>query len=119
VTVRVLLADDEPGIRLVVSLNMRRRGWEVEAVADGLEALDAAAMGGHDVIVLDQLMPELTGIEVAERLGPGRTAPTLIYSAYLDEDVQRRADELGCPTVDKAAIPQLLDLIERLTADEG
>ncbi|MEX1178118.1 MAG: response regulator [Nitriliruptor sp.] len=111
---RVLLADDDAGIRLVVSLNMERRGWQVDTATDGDDALVRARGAAYDVIVLDQLMPGQTGIEVAEALD--RDVPIIIYSAFLDRDVEERANELGCPTVGKADIPELLAMIETFGA---
>lgn len=111
-SLHVLLADDEAGIRTVLSLHMKRRGWDVVAVRDGEEALAAARSGGHDVLVLDQRMPGLTGLEVAEALTT--EVPVIIYCAYLDADLQRQAQELGCHTVPKAGVNELLDHIEQL-----
>lgn len=113
-TLHVLLADDEASIRTVLALHMQRRGWDVLTVRDGEEALAAARAGGHDILVLDQRMPGLTGLEVARALGA--EVPVIVYSAYLDEDLQRQARELGCHTVPKADMTGLLDHIDRLTA---
>ncbi len=112
---RVLLADDDAGIRLVVSLNLQRRGWEVDTAVDGDDALSQATSGRYDAIVLDQLMPGLTGIEVAERLT--RDVPVILYSAFVDDSVQRRATDLGLPTVGKADIPELLAMLDEVLAD--
>ncbi|MEX1162924.1 MAG: response regulator [Nitriliruptor sp.] len=111
---RVLLADDDAGIRLVVSLNLQRRGWDVDTAVDGDDALAQATSGVYDAIVLDQLMPGMTGIEVAEHLT--RDVPVIIYSAFVDDHVQRRAAELGLPTVGKADIPELLAMLDELRA---
>ena len=112
-TLRVLLADDEAGIRTVLRLHLQRRGWEVLTVPDGEQALAAARSGGYDVLVLDQRMPGLTGLEVARALAT--EAPVIIYSAYLDDDLHRQARELGCHTSTKTDITALLDRIEQLT----
>lgn len=110
---RVLLADDELPVRTVVRLNMERRGWTVDAVEDGEQALHrATTTDGYDAIVLDQRMPGLTGIEVARRLE--REVPVIIHSAYLDDDLERQAVELGCHTIGKADIAQLMGKIEEL-----
>ena len=113
-TLHVLLADDEAAIRTVLVLHMQRRGWDVVAVRDGEEALAAARAGGHDVVVLDQRMPGLTGLEVARALAT--EVPIILYSAYLDADLQRQARELGCHTVAKADMTELLDHIEQVAA---
>jgi CheY-like chemotaxis protein len=112
-TLHVLLADDEAAIRTVLGLHMQRRGWDLDAVRDGEEALAAARAGGYDVLVLDQLMPGLTGLEVARALAT--EVPIILYSAYLDDDLKRQARDLGCHTLPKANMTELLDHIEQLT----
>lgn len=113
-TLHVLLADDEAGMRTVLELHMKRRGWEVVAVRDGEEALTAALADGYDVLVLDQLMPGRTGLEVARALAT--EVPIIIFSAYLDDDLKQQAHDLGCHTVSKANLTELLDRIQELAA---
>ena len=114
-SVRILLADDEYAIRRVLVLHMQRRGWAVDAVQDGDEALACGREGGHDVLILDQRMPGLTGLEVARELDVD--VPVVLYSAYLDEDLQRQANELGCRTMRKADIDELMVYLEGLAAE--
>jgi CheY-like chemotaxis protein len=67
--VRVLVADDEEDIRLLVCLAVGRAGCTVVgAVADGAEALASARTLLPDLVVLDVSMPEATGLEVCEAL---------------------------------------------------
>ncbi|QXG75332.1 response regulator [Modestobacter sp. L9-4] len=66
---RVLVADDEEDIRLLVTLAVRRAGCSVvAAVADGAQALAAARAELPDLVVLDVSMPEATGLEVCAAL---------------------------------------------------
>jgi CheY-like chemotaxis protein len=108
----ILLADDEPSIRFVLALHMQRRGWTVDEVADGTEALHSACEHGYDAVVLDQRMPGLTGTEVARELR-GST-PVFIFSAYVDDDLDAQARTLGCRAVDKHDIDGLLASLEAL-----
>ena len=67
--VRVLVADDEEDIRLLVCLALRRAGCTVvAAVEDGAQALAAARAQRPDVVVLDVAMPGVAGLEVCEAL---------------------------------------------------
>ena len=68
-TARVLVADDEPDIRLLVTLAVGRAGCQVvAAVADGTAALAAALTERPDLVVLDVSMPGATGLEVCAAL---------------------------------------------------
>jgi len=65
---RILVADDEPGIADPISYAFRKEGFEVETVYDGQSALDKALGFRPHVMVLDVMMPRLTGYEVCRRL---------------------------------------------------
>jgi two-component system alkaline phosphatase synthesis response regulator PhoP len=65
---RILIADDEPGIANPISYAFRREGYEVETVYDGQAALDKALSFRPHVMVLDVMMPKLTGYEVCRKL---------------------------------------------------
>ena len=73
VPARVLVADDEPDIRVLVTLAVAKAGCQVvAAVADGTAALAAALADPPDLVVLDVSMPGATGLEVCASL---RAAP--------------------------------------------
>lgn len=65
---RVLVADDEESIRSAIVYALKREGFEVATAADGEEALEKAASFRPDLIVLDVMMPKLSGYEVCRRL---------------------------------------------------
>jgi DNA-binding response OmpR family regulator len=88
VSPRVLLADDEPDILAPVSYALRSEGFEVETAADGQEALDAARRGDFDVVVLDIMMPRLSGTEVCKRLRAESIVPIIMLTAK-DAEVDR------------------------------
>jgi DNA-binding response OmpR family regulator len=85
---RILLADDEPDIVTPVSYALRAEGFEVEAVGDGEQALDAARTGTFDVVVLDVMMPKLSGTEVCKRLRAHSIVPIIMLTAK-DAEVDR------------------------------
>jgi two-component system response regulator MtrA len=59
---RVLLVEDDPSIREITTLGLRRAGLAVEAAANGREALDRFRGQPSDLIVLDEMLPELDGL---------------------------------------------------------
>src|ERR671918_1916268 len=63
----VLVADDEPSIRHVLTLVLADKGYEVRAVADGDEALRELAARPYDAVVCDVRMPRVDGLELLRR----------------------------------------------------
>jgi DNA-binding response OmpR family regulator len=79
---RILLVDDDPGIVDVVSYSLEREGYEVETATDGNEALAAASQRRLDLVILDLMLPEVSGEEVCRRLRTaGNTVPILMLTA--------------------------------------
>lgn len=66
---RVLIADDDEDIRLLISMRLRRDGHEVTAFGDGQSAWDAlvASPGAYELAILDNSMPGLSGLEVTAK----------------------------------------------------
>ena len=64
----VLIADDDPDIRMLVRLRLERSGYTVVAANDGVEALQLAAECHPDLAILDVSMPGLSGVEVTRAL---------------------------------------------------
>jgi CheY-like chemotaxis protein len=65
---KLLIADDEPLMRRFVKMVLEQQGHEVTAVEDGKQALETARAGEFDGIVLDIMMPHMTGLECLQRL---------------------------------------------------
>ena len=79
---RILLVDDDPGIVDVVSYSLEREGYEVETAADGSEALAATTRRRFDLLVLDLMLPELSGEEVCRHVrAAGNTVLILMLTA--------------------------------------
>jgi CheY-like chemotaxis protein len=96
--VRVLVADDEPPIRLLCEVNLALAGMEVLKAADGMEALEVARAEAPDLILLDLMMPRLDGWTVAGELAADeRTSgiPVVFLTARATTADRRRAQELG------------------------
>lgn len=67
-TIRVLVADDDPLIRQLITMNLELEGYEVHPAADGVEALEVAARVGPSAATVDVMMPRLDGFAVAAAL---------------------------------------------------
>ena len=78
----LLVVDDEPNIRELLSASLRFAGFEVTAVGTGRDALDSARQRQPDLVVLDVMLPDLDGFEVLRRLRGGhRALPVLFLTA--------------------------------------
>ena len=93
---RILVVDDEPNIREVVELYLRREGFEVEVAADGAAALAAVEEKLPDLIVLDLMLPVMGGIQVTRALRQGDyDIPIIMLTAKGDEADRISGLELG------------------------
>jgi two-component system chemotaxis response regulator CheY len=121
----MLIVDDELDMRMLVRIviEMANNGLDIVGeAADGPEALqiwrDLDGPPVPDVVILDNRMPGLSGLEVAEQILQERPDQLiLLYSAFLDDAVRARAAEIGVTRcVSKQELDALPDLVRRLTA---
>jgi DNA-binding response OmpR family regulator len=87
---RALVVDDEPNISELVSVYLEGAGFAVDHAADGAEALSLAEAGGHDVIVLDIMLPVMDGVEVCRRVRERSDVPIIMLTAR-DSDLEKVA----------------------------
>jgi DNA-binding response OmpR family regulator len=78
---RILVVDDEPGIVDLVSYGLRREGYDVESVGDGREALERAREEQFDLILLDLMLPGMSGTDVCRTLRGESDVPILMLTA--------------------------------------
>jgi two-component system, OmpR family, response regulator len=81
---RVLVVDDEANIVEVISMALRYQGFEVETAATGREAVAAVGRFKPHLMVLDVMLPDMEGFEVAERLGAQRAGVPIIFLTARD-----------------------------------
>ena len=113
---RVLVAEDEPRLGAFLEEALGEAGWEVERCDTGPGALSAARAGTHDVLLLDWVLPGLTGPEVVRQLrDDGSSLPVLLLTAR--GDVRDKVEGLDAGADDHLAKPFDLDeLLARLRA---
>lgn len=94
----VILAEDDPDIQLVARLALKRAGFAVRVVSNGLEALEAVRTDPPDVVLLDWMMPELDGPETCRQLKANPATahlPVIFLTAKSQESEIQRGLGLG------------------------
>jgi two-component system response regulator RegX3 len=82
---RVLVVDDEEAIRDAVAYVLRSDGHEVEVASTGADAVEAAAADSFDLVVLDVMLPDISGVEVARRVRAESDVPIIMLTARSSE----------------------------------
>jgi two-component system OmpR family response regulator len=86
---RVLVVDDEPNILDVISMALRFHGFDVETAATGEQALAAATAFKPQLMVLDVMLPDIEGFDVARRLGARRADIPIIFLTARDDTADK------------------------------
>ena len=115
VCLHVLVVEDDPTVREVVTRYLEHEGIRVDAVGDGNEALERAAECWPDLVVLDLMLPGLDGLEVCRRLRAHAPVPVIMLTARGDEEDRIVGLELGADDyISKPFSPR--ELIARVKA---
>lgn len=112
---RILVVEDEPSIREVLSLYLRRAGYEVEVTGDGRAALESLADWMPDLVVLDLMLPHVDGLEITRWLRERGDTPIIMLTARREEPDRIAGLEMGADDyVVKPFSPQ--ELVSRVRA---
>lgn len=95
VTRTILVVDDEPHIRDLVRLYMKREGFNVREASDGQEGLSLARTTQPDLVVLDLMLPKFDGWEVCRELRKDNSVPIIMLTARDDEADKVLGLEMG------------------------
>ncbi|TIC81784.1 response regulator [Nocardioides sp. GY 10127] len=115
---RLLVVEDDRDLRLLLRYVLVRAGHDVSTVADGATALHASAVDRFDLVLLDNLMPGMDGVEVLEALSRRRREcrpRTLVLSGLVEPEDVRRYFDLGALGVVAKPFAQA-DLLDRVAA---
>ncbi len=92
---RVLVVDDDETIRRTLRINLRARGYDVEVVGSGLDALSTLEDAPPDLVILDLGLPDVDGVEVLRRLRRTSRVPVVVLSARHQSDDKVEALDEG------------------------
>jgi two-component system, OmpR family, alkaline phosphatase synthesis response regulator PhoP len=119
---RILIADDEPDVLLIVAERLRRNGHEVEYAPDGTQAIEKAEKIAYSLLILDIRMPGHTGYEVCEYVRKseknGKT-PVLLMSAFPEEKEKWGKSKADAFLAKPFETGQLVAVVERLLKEKA
>jgi len=84
----ILVVDDDPGVLDVVSFMLRREGFDVDEERDGTAALEAARTRNYDIVILDIMLPGVSGTDICRELRSESDVPILMLTAR-DAEIDR------------------------------
>ena len=82
---KILIVDDEPHIRQLISKYASYEGYDVSCAEDGAEAVELCRFNDYDIIIMDIMMPLLNGFEASREIRKLRNTPIILLSAKGEE----------------------------------
>lgn len=121
----ILLVEDEAAYRDTLAFNLRRDGYDVVAVADGREAVDVFERVQPDIVLLDLMLPGLSGTEVCRQIRQKSTVPVIMLTAKDSEIDKVVGLEIGAddyvtkPYSYRELVARMRAVLRRGAGDEG
>ncbi|HNX92096.1 MAG TPA: response regulator [Syntrophomonas sp.] len=93
---KILIVDDQKGVRRLLEELFKKEGWDVKVASDGQEAINKVEEGLPDIILMDVKMPNMNGLEASQIIlqAHGRI-PIIMMTAYGEIEVVKKALEAG------------------------
>jgi len=92
---KVLIVEDDPNLLETLKYNLRKEGYDIVTASDGEQAIEAARREKPDIIILDIMLPRISGFEVCRILRKEMTVPVLMLTAKADETDKIVGLEIG------------------------
>lgn len=92
---RILAVDDNPQIQKLITVNLKARGYAVQTVSSGEEVIDLFKVGQFDLVLLDLVLPGMSGIDVCIWIRQQSDMPIIVLSAREDEEIKVSALDAG------------------------
>lgn len=118
---KILIAEDEMVLRFLLTETLEDEGFDIDEAEDGRVAMDSLRYGEYDLIILDYMMPEATGIEVCRWLrsegGANADKPVILLTAKAEGKDREAAMQAGVSMfVSKPFSPvELTEIVRKLT----
>ena len=125
---KILVVDDEKAIVTLLEYNLKKAGYSVDTVSEGVSAYNMAVTGKYDFILLDLMLPGMDGIEITRRLRQERIETPIIILTARDQEYDKiiglelgADDYLTKPFSPREVIARIKAISRRITSssDEG
>jgi DNA-binding response OmpR family regulator len=101
---RILVVEDEPSLQAIITKQLEKKGYHVDACASGLEAEDYLSLADYDCVVLDRMLPGKDGISVLKHFrAQGKSTPVLLLTAL--DSITKRVEGLDAGADDYLVKP--------------
>ena len=105
----VIIVEDDPAVRNSLKFSLEIEGFDVRTYASGTDLLDAHETYGAGCLVIDQKMPEMTGLDLIATLRDRRiSAPVILITSHPNALVRKRAAEANVPIIEKPLLGNAL-----------
>jgi len=91
----IVIVEDDPNIRKLVRVNLVKRGYSVSEAGDSHQAIDLFQKGSVDLVLLDLMLPGLSGVDICKWIRERSDVPIIVLSARLEEDLKVAALDAG------------------------
>lgn len=92
---RILIVEDDPNISEIVSLYLKKEGYEVDKEADGKKGYEAFLSKAYDLIILDLMLPSMDGYEVCGKVRESSNIPIVMLTAKGEQDEKIKGLDIG------------------------
>ena len=106
---RVLVVDDQKGVRRLFEELFKKEGYEVNVAVDGRDSIEKVKANTPDIVLMDMKMPNMNGLEASEEIIKyDRNIPIIMMTAYGEMEIVQKALEVGV----KKYITKPFDIID-------
>ncbi|MDD4572055.1 MAG: response regulator transcription factor [Clostridia bacterium] len=122
---KILVVDDEAGIRDIIKEYLQFEGYEYNEAANGMEALDILKKEDFDLVVLDIMMPKLDGVTVLKEMRKTKATPVIMLTARGEEYDKLFGFELGAddyvvkPFSPRELMARIKSILKRVSAEQA
>ncbi|HRZ34048.1 MAG TPA: response regulator [Candidatus Moranbacteria bacterium] len=112
---RIIIVEDEKPMQKALTIKLQNEGFEVENASEAGEFFQKIEKGNFDLILLDLMLPKISGFEILEKLkGQNNQIPVVVASNLSQEEDKKRSKDLGALDYIVKSDTSLLEIVEKI-----